>query len=119
VRLINTVHARAVQGILGGPFNFDWHELSPGSGSWYLGEPVYDDFQILDGCDPADVEARKREFEEFFRRMESSPEAVEVRRKMDDGAAAARIAVKQLTIVANTDPITSRCFLCGGTSQAG
>jgi hypothetical protein len=60
VRLINTIHALAVQGILGGPFNFDWHELSPGSGSWYLGEPVYDDFQILGGCDPADAEARKR-----------------------------------------------------------
>lgn len=119
VRLINTIHARAVQGILGGPFNFDWHELSPGSGSWYLGEPVYDDFQILDGCDLAEVEARKREFEEFFWRMESSPEAVEVRRKLDDGAGVTRSAVEQLTIVANTDPITSRCFLCGGTSQAG
>ena len=119
VRLISTIHTRAVQGILGGPFNFDWHELSPGSGSWYLGEPVYDDFQILDRCDPADVEARKREFEEFFRQMESSPEAVEVRRKLDDGAGAARMAVEQLRIVANTDPITSRCFLCGGASQAG
>ena len=74
---------------------------------------MYDDFQILGGCDPADAEARKREFEEFFWQMESSPEAVEFRRKLDDGADAARIAVEQLRIVANTDPITSRCFLCG------
>ena len=119
VRLINTIHARAVQGILGGPFNFDWHELSPGSGSWYLGEPVYDDFQILGGCDPADAEARKREFEKFFRRVELSLEAVEIRPKLDDRADVARIAVEQLRIAANTDPITSRCFLCRGTSQAG
>jgi hypothetical protein len=43
---------------------------------------------------------------------------VAIRRKLNDGVNAARIAVEQLRIVANTDPITSRCFLCRGASQA-
>jgi len=113
--LATTIQSRAIQRILGSAYNFDWQELGPGSA--YIGDPVYTGHQILQRCDPADVPARKQDFEEFFRRTESWPEAVGIRSKSDGRRAAAKAAIELLAAAANTDPITSRCFLCRGSGH--
>lgn len=113
--LATTIQSRAIQRILGGPYNFDWQELGPGS--VYIGDPVYSNHQILQGCDPADVPERKKAFEEFFRRAESWPEAADIRSKWDERRSAEREAIEHLAAAANTDPITSRCLLCRGSDQ--
>jgi hypothetical protein len=73
--------------------------------------------QVLQDCDPADVPARKQDFEEFFRRAESWPEAAGIRRKWDGLGSSAKAAIELLATAANTDPITSRCFLCQGSGH--
>ncbi len=113
--LATTIQSRAIQRILGSAYNFDWHELGPGS--VFIGEPVYAGHQILRGCDPADVPACKQNFEEFFRRAESWPEAADIRSKWDGRDSAAEAAIKLLTAAANTDPIMSRCCLCQGSEH--
>lgn len=111
--LATTIQSRAIQGILGSAYNFDWQEL--GSGSVYIGDPVYTGHQILQDSDPADVPARRKAFEEFFRRAESWPEAAAIRTKGDERGSAQKMAIEQLAAAANTDPITSRCSLCRGS----
>lgn len=113
--LATTIQARALQGILGTDYHFDWQELGPGS--VYIGDPVYSNNQILQGCDPGDVAARKQDFEEFFKRAESWPEAADIRSKWDERGSAEQSAIELLAAAANTDPITSRCFLCGRSSS--
>ena len=56
--LATTIQSRAIQGILGGAYDFGWQELGPGS--VYIGNPVYTGHQILQGCDPADVRRASR-----------------------------------------------------------
>lgn len=111
--LAATIQARALQDISGTAYRFDWQELLPGS--VYIGDPVYADHQILRGCDPADVPALESDFEEFFRRTESLPEAAETRDKWNMRVSAAGTAIELLTAAANTDPITSRCSRCQGS----
>jgi hypothetical protein len=113
--MATTIQSRAIQRILGSAYNFDWHELGPGS--VFIGEPVYTNHQILRGCDPADVPAHKQDFEEFFRRAESWPEAADIQSKWDGRDSVAEAAIKLLTAAANTDPITSRCSLCQGSEH--
>ena len=113
--LATTIQSRAIQRILGSAYNFGWQELGPGT--VYIGDPVYAGHQILEGCDPADVPAHEQAFEEFFRRAESWPEAADIRSKWDERGSAERAAIERLAAAANTDPITSRCFLCRGTSD--
>jgi hypothetical protein len=108
--LATIIQARALQHILGTAYHFDWQELGPGS--VYIGEPVYTGIEILQGCDPADVPALKKDFEEFFSRAESWPEAADVRSKWDERDSASEAAIELLAAAANTDPIMSRCFLC-------
>jgi len=107
-----TIQARAIQRILGDIYTFDWQELGPGN--IYIGDPVYSSHQILQGCDPADIRAREHAFEEFFRYAESLPEAAAIRSKWDERRAAEETAIELLAAAMNTDPITSKCFLCGG-----
>ena len=71
--LATTIQGRALHGVLGAPYRFDWHELGPGT--VYIGDPVYGNDQVLQDCDLADVPARKEEFEAFFRSAEPWPEA--------------------------------------------
>lgn len=113
--LATTIQSRALQNILGSAYSFDWQELGPGS--VYIGDPVYTNHQILQGSNLADVPARKKAFEEFFMRAESWPEATDIRRKWNERGSAERAASEQLAAAANTDPITSRCFLCQGTGH--
>jgi hypothetical protein len=113
--IAEVIRMRAVQRILGGFFAFDWQELGPGS--VYLGDPVYSSIQALQGCDPSAVTARKQDFEGFFRRAESWPEAAAVQAKLGERGSAEEAAIELLGIAANTDPITSRCLLCSGTSR--
>lgn len=113
--LATTIQSRAIQRILGTAYNFGWEELGPGT--VYIGDAVYTGHQILQGCDPADVPAHEQAFEEFFRRAESWPEAADIRSKWDERGFAEGTAIERLAAVANTDPITSRCFLCRGTSD--
>jgi hypothetical protein len=110
--MATTIQARALQRIPGAPYHFDWQEAAPGT--VYIGNPVYGNDQVLQGSDPAEVPALKEAFEEFFRRAESWPEAADIRRKWDARDAAEQTAMELLAKAANTDPITSRCFLCGG-----
>lgn len=112
--LATTIQARSIQGIPGSAYHFGWQELGPGS--VYIGDPVYGNDHILQGCDPADVPARKNAFEEFFKRAESWPEATAIRRTWDERGYTQTAAIEQLTTAANTDPITSRCFLCRGST---
>lgn len=113
--LATTIQARALQHILGSAYDFDWQEHLPGS--VYTGDPTYTNHQILRGCDPADVPALKTDFEEFFRRAESLPEAADIRGKWDGRDSNAEAAIKLLTAAANTDPIVSRCCLCDGSEH--
>lgn len=113
--LATTIQSRAIQRILGSTYNFDWQELGPGT--VYIGDPVYADHQVLQGCDPGDVPARKQAFAEFFRRAESWPEAADIRSRWDERGSVERAAIERLAAVANTDPITSRCFLCQGAGH--
>lgn len=113
--MATTIQSRAIQRILGSVYNFDWHELGPGS--VFIGEPVYTNHQILRGCDLADVPARKQDFEEFFRRAESWPEAADIQSKWDGRDSVTEAAIELLTAAANTDPITSRCSLCQGSEH--
>jgi hypothetical protein len=116
--LATTIQARALQRILGTTYHFDWQEFGR-PGSVYIGDPVYSDLQILRDCDPADVPALKEAFEEFFRRAEAWPEAADIRSKWDIRGSAAEAAIELLAAAANTDPITSRCFLCRTPSRGG
>lgn len=111
--LATTIQARAIQRILGSTYNFDWQELGPGN--VYIGDPVYSSHQILQGCEPADVREREHAFEEFFRYAESWPETATIRNKWDERRAAEEPLIELLAAAMNTDPITSRCFLCRGT----
>ena len=114
-RLATTIQAHALQHILGTPYSFDWQELGPES--VYIGDTVYTGKQILQGGDPADVPTLKKDFEEFFTRAESWPEAANIRTRWDERASAAEAAIELLAAAANTDPITSRCFLCQGSEH--
>lgn len=107
-----TIQARAIQNISGSSFNFDWQEL--GSENVYIGDPVYANLQILEGCAPSEISLRKATFEDFFNRAESLPETAMVRLKWDERKSAERAAIDMLSTAANTDPVTSRCFLCRG-----
>jgi hypothetical protein len=110
----DVIQGRALQGILGGLFLFDWQELDPGN--VYLGNAVYPGVHILQGCDPSDAPARKKDFEEFFRCSESSAEAKDMQAKLRQRGCTQEAAIELLRTAANTDPVTSRCFLCSGTS---
>jgi len=113
--LATTIQARALQHILGTAYSFDWQELGPGS--VYVGDPVYTGHQILQDCDPIEVPARKKDFENFFRRAEAWPETADIRSKWDKRGSAAMTAIELLAAAAHTDPITSKCFLCRGLIQ--
>lgn len=79
----------------------------------YLGDPTEHAPRIFLTGDPAtDTDALKKQFEEFIWSAEGWPEAVGIRHSSEMRYVAAKVAIPQLEIAANTGPITSRCFLC-------
>ena len=116
--LTRTIAARARKNILGSDYNFRWNPWE--SGALDIGTPMFglrpDSTQVLQdsGQDADDLRKRMEEFEAFFRKAESSPEAAAVRQAWDE---LAEMGIQQLAAAENTDPITSRCFLCDGSNQ--
>jgi hypothetical protein len=113
--LTRIIRARAMQDSLETPFDFDWHEevgyaviSEPGS----PGRPLVI-FTIRNAADP---EQLKHTFEEFLSAAEAWPEAQNIRASWKlRNELYYRQAAPMLATVANTDPITSRCSLCGGS----
>lgn len=110
--LATSIRARALEHALGSPYTFDWREFGPGN--VYVGTPGHGGQQILERCSPADVSACQDTFEKFFKKAESWPEAAAVHSTWDERKRVEKTAVELLTAAANTDPITTRCFLCRG-----
>jgi hypothetical protein len=106
------IRARALQNALGSAYGFEWQEFGPGN--VYVGDPAHGGHQILRGGDPADVPACKDTFEKFFKKAELWPEAAAIHGTWDERRRVEKTAVELLTAAANTDPITTRCFLCRG-----
>ena len=69
-------------------------------------------FNIANAADP---EQLKRTFEEFMSAAEMWPEAHNIEGSWKLRNELFRQAAPMLATAANTDPITSRCFLCGGS----
>lgn len=109
--LATTIQSRALERRLGTAYHFDWLDLASGV---RIGD-IYT--VVLKASYHANVPALKNDFEEFFRRAESWPEAADIRSKWDQRHAAEQKAIELLAAVANTDPITSRCFLCRGSDS--
>jgi hypothetical protein len=107
-----SIQERAIQHALGSAYNFDWQEFGPGN--IFVGDPSNRGQRILERCDPADVPACKDAFEKFFKRAESWPEAAATGSTWAARRRAEATAAELLTAAANTDPITTRCFLCRG-----
>jgi hypothetical protein len=91
------IHGRALQGITGGLFLFDWQEQAPGSA--YLGNAVYPGIRIPQDCSPSDVAVREKDFEEFFRRAESSAEAKDMQARLRQRGASQEAAIELLRTV--------------------
>jgi len=112
--LATTIQARALQRILGTPYNFDWNDDDISEIVW-IGHSIFTTIRVLDSSGHADVPALTQYFEEFFSSVESWPEAADIRTKWDGRDSAAQTAIGLLAAAANTDPIMSRCFLCRGS----
>jgi hypothetical protein len=133
-RLAREIQKRALSNLLGSAFNFDWHPvinftLYSGEAvvttmraqymDLYMGNvydmmgapPVGDGVQVLERCESGALDAHANEFEAFFGKIESLPEAVAISQ-----LEATKSAIRQLADAANTDPITTRCSLCAGSS---
>lgn len=113
--LTRIIRARAMQDSLETPFDFDWHEKV---GYAVVSDPEGPDrplviFTIRGAADPGQL---KRTFEEFMSAAEAWPEARGIRTswKLRSELYWGQ-AVTMLGTAANADPITSRCFLCGGS----
>lgn len=114
--LARIIRVRAMRGSLETPFDFDWHES--------VGYAVVSDptnapdrplviFTIRDADDSGQL---KRTFEEFMSAAEALPEARGIRTSWRLRNELYHMqAEPMLATVANTNPITSRCFLCGGS----
>jgi hypothetical protein len=111
-RTTEVIATRSMQEILQKYFDFSWKE----SGSvMYLGDPISGAPGIFSVAAPqTDLEALKEQFEQFFRTAEGWPEAADIRRGFEMRYLAAKMAIPRLEVAANTDPITTRCFLCKG-----
>ena len=82
-------------------------------GFMHVGDPAEHAARILLTDDPAtDAEALERRFEQFMQSAEGWPEATGIRESFEMRLVAAKVAIPQLEIAANSDPITSRCFFC-------
>jgi hypothetical protein len=110
--LASSIRARALEDALGSAYRFEWQEFGPGN--VYVGDPAHGGHQILRGCDPAAVPACEDAFEKFFKKAELWPEAAAIHGRWDERRRVEKAAAELLTAAANTDPITSRCFLCRG-----
>lgn len=109
-----TIRVRAMRDSLETPFDFAWHESA---GYALVGAPENPDhfvvFNIPDAADPTQV---KRTFEEFMSKAEAWPEAHNIRASWRLRNELYHMQAKpRLAMVVNTDPITSRCVLCGGS----
>jgi hypothetical protein len=110
-RLADVIARRSMQEILQGPFIFDWQDSG---GVMYLGDPAEHAAPIfLTDNSATGCEALKEQFERFMRSAEGWPEAAEIRESFLMRYVASKAAIHHLEVAANTDPITSRCFLCG------
>jgi hypothetical protein len=110
LRLFDVITARSAQGLLQGAFIFGWTESG---GVMYLGNPAEHAPAIFSTADPTtDGEALKEQFEQFMRSAEAWPEASGIKESSEMRFVTAKLAIPQLEVAANTDPITSRCFLC-------
>jgi hypothetical protein len=112
--LNGAIRFRAKRRLLGAPYEFEWwiDSLRPGRPvSWFLmdadGYPYGQD--ILH--DVEDADARKKVFEEFFKRAETWPESLNIQ---DKWKTEKNSLLQLLTAAGNTDPITTKCFLCQG-----
>lgn len=105
------IAARSMQRLLQSNFNFNWRMSE---GVVYLGDPS--NGLAIFAMDPptVKVESFEREFETLWSEAEGWPEATRIRKSFDRRQFAGREAIPLLAIAANTDPITSRCFLCQG-----
>jgi hypothetical protein len=114
--LAKQISARALAKALGSDFPFRWNN-SRGRLSVRRGRSSERSGQVATDCDAADAPAFQETFEQFFKEAELWPEAAALRHAWDELQETKAPAIEQLAIAANTDPITTRCFLCRGSSQ--
>lgn len=103
---------RSKQGLLQGPSDFQWRSWS---GTTCAGDPARGGLQIFTNAPDVDPGQLKRQFEEFVGIAETWAEAREIRISVDICTVLCEMAQPMLEVAANTDPITTRCFLCRGT----
>jgi hypothetical protein len=113
LRIVEVIADRSMQQILQTPgFVFAWQESA---GVMYMGDPADHAPRIFrTDRSVAGVGAVKRQFEQFLQTAESWPEAASIRESFAKRVILTKVALHQLEVAANTDPITTRCFLCRG-----
>ncbi len=108
-QLVGLIEARAVQGLLGGRFDFNWVEDGALVG---LDDPTYGPtiFSLI--ASPEDIRGHQETFEEFFREAERLPEAKGLQGAMSASYAAEQEITRELDVLTNKDTFGTRCTLC-------
>jgi hypothetical protein len=110
-RLATTIERRAISRFIGAEFRFDWQERPD---SWWVGDPANGGIEVFTNSPDVDVPKLKQQFEQLMKDAERWPEATKMTTGPIGRGMLYELAEPLLAAAANTDPITSRCFLCGG-----
>lgn len=108
-QLVGVIEARALQGLLGGLFNFNWVQDGALVG---LGDPTYGPtiFSLI--ASPEDIRGHEETFEGFFRQAERLPEAKGLQGAVSASYAAQQELMRELDVLTNKDTFSTRCSLC-------
>jgi hypothetical protein len=108
-QLAGVIEARALQGLLGGRFNFNWVQDGALVG---LDGPTYGPtiFSLI--ASPEDIRGHQETYEEFFREAEGLPEAKGIQEVASASYAAEQELKQELDVIMNKDTFTTRCTLC-------
>jgi hypothetical protein len=108
-QLVGVIEARALQGLLGGRFNFNWVQDGALVG---LDGPTYVPtiFSLI--ASPEDIRGHQETLEEFFREAERLPEAKGIQEVASASYAAEQELKQELDVLMNKDTFTTKCTLC-------